>query len=105
MFKSRSRSLARKKTETTIVNLEMKLSDWLKKTGISKKDIEALCGVSVYRDGIRILPYGEKGDDWLELDKRRIQIPTKRIGNDTIIGMIEIDQVSNPTLKDKTNTL
>ena len=80
-----------------------KSTEWLKRSHIARKDIEALCGVSIYRDGIRILPYGEKGDDWLELDKRRIQVPTKRIGNDTIIGMIEIDQVSNTKLKDKTN--
>ncbi|WP_296057150.1 sensor histidine kinase [uncultured Amphritea sp.] len=26
-------------------------------------------GVKVYRNGFRVLPYGEGGDDWLELDK------------------------------------
>lgn len=72
------------------------------KSGFNKKDIEELCGVNVYRDGIRILPYGEKGNDWLELDKKRIQ-ETKAIHNDTIIGMIEIDQKENVSLKDKTN--
>ena len=76
---------------------------WLQKSGVAKPDIDELCGVSVYRDGIRILPYGEKGDDWLELDKRRIQIPSVRIGNDNIIGMIEINQTENRLLKDKTN--
>lgn len=80
-----------------------KFSDWLRISGIDKKDINDLSGVSIYRDGIRVLPYGEAGDDWLELDKRRIQQPSSKIGNDNIIGMIEINQYENNLLKDKTN--
>jgi len=49
------------------------------------------------------MPYGEKGNDWLRLDSRRIQNPGKRIGNDQVIGMIEINQETNIFLKDKTN--
>lgn len=74
----------------------------LQKSGINKKDIEKLSGVSVYRDGIRILPYGESGNDWLKLDNERIQ-KTDFIGNDTIIGMVELNQSENFLLKDKTN--
>ncbi len=74
----------------------------LQKSGINKKDIEKLSGVSVYRDGIRILPCGESGNDWLKLDNERIQ-KTDFIGNDTIIGMVELNQAENPLLKDKTN--
>ncbi len=88
-----------------IVNLHNydKSPEWLQKSGVIKKDIEELCGVSIYRDGIRILPYGERGDDWLELDKRRVQDPTGKIDNKTIIGMIEVNQIENQLLKDKTN--
>lgn len=75
----------------------------LKIAQISSKDIDELSGISVYRDGIRILPYGEKGNDWLELDKRRIQNPGQRLGNDQVIGMVEINQNENYVLKDKTN--
>jgi signal transduction histidine kinase len=85
-----------------IVNLHHYSKPLAAKSGFSKKDIEELCGVSIYRDGIRILPYGEKGNDWLKLDNRRIQ-KTDAIGNDTIIGMIEINQIENLMLKDKTN--
>lgn len=73
-----------------------------KLTGFNKKDIEELCGISVFRDGMRILPYGELGNDWLKLDNIRIQDNTF-IGNDTIIGLVEIDQVENPDLIDKAN--
>jgi hypothetical protein len=75
---------------------------WLQKSGVSVKDVDELSGVSIYRDGMRILPYGEKGDDWLKLDNRRIQ-KTNAIGNDTVIGMVEINQNENILLKDKTN--
>ena len=87
-----------------IINLHHYSKDTkvLQKSGILKKDIEELSGVSIYRDGIRILPYGESGNDWLKLDNQRIQ-ETDFIGNDTIIGMIEINQDENSALKDKTN--
>lgn len=75
---------------------------WLQKSGLSPGDIDELSGVSVYRDGMRILPYGELGNDWLKLDNERIQ-DTSFIGNDTVIGIVEINQVENPLLKDKTN--
>lgn len=32
-----------------------------------------LGGMYVYRDGIRILPYGDHSNDWLEVEKRRTQ--------------------------------
>jgi signal transduction histidine kinase len=74
-----------------------------KNINYSDKDLNEWCGVSVYRDGIRILPYGEKGNDWLKLDNRRIQSPGTKFSNDQVIGMIEINQSSNICLKDKTN--
>lgn len=75
----------------------------LAQSRVNAADLDALCGVSVYRDGIRVLPYGEPGDDWLKLDLRRINIPTRRIGNKNIMGFVEINQVENAGLKDKTN--
>ncbi len=74
----------------------------LRNSAIARDDLREMCGVSVFRDGIRILPYGERGNDWLKLDNRRIQKP-QSISNDQIIGLIEINQVENLHLKDKTN--
>jgi signal transduction histidine kinase len=103
--------------EETGINLEQNISvgnfiiylhaylkgEPLKVTQLNSKDIDELSGISVYRDGIRILPYGEKGNDWLKLDNRRIQNPGFRLGNDQVIGMVEINQNENAVLKDKTN--
>lgn len=71
--------------------------------GVSRKILQQLAGVSIYRDGFRILPYGDEGDDWLGLDSRRINNPTVRFGNRQIIGSVATDQVRNRALVDKTN--
>ena len=60
-------------------------------------------GVSVYRDGFRVLPYGEPDDDWLRLDQRRVNNPVVRLSNNQICGFIEITQDQNPELRDQTN--
>jgi signal transduction histidine kinase len=68
-----------------------------------REAIKSFCGVSIYRDGFRIWPYGEKDDDWLELNQRRVNNPTLRISNNQIIGFIEITHEDNPDLKDRTS--
>lgn len=65
--------------------------------------LKEFSGVSIYRDSFRVLPYGEQGDDWLRLDRRRIQNPSMRIGNDQIIGYVSISAEDNPTLQDQSN--
>ncbi|MBI2570481.1 MAG: ATP-binding protein [Candidatus Schekmanbacteria bacterium] len=77
--------------------------DNLQASGVSRNELDALCGVSLFRDGLRILPYGEPGDDWLLLDQERIQAPADRIGNNQIIGLVQFDQAANLQLRDKTN--
>jgi signal transduction histidine kinase len=60
--------------------------------------------VFVMRDGIRVYPYGEKGIDWLDLDKLR---STYRAGQfisyNDLTGFVYISQENNPYLKDATN--
>jgi hypothetical protein len=60
-------------------------------------------GVSVYRDGFRIWPYGEPHDDWLRLDQRRVNNPVVRLSNNQVVGFVEIGADSNPDLVDQTN--
>jgi signal transduction histidine kinase len=48
-------------------------------------------GVRVYRDGIRIYDYGEKGNDWLNLGALRVNVPTQRISNNLLIGAAHLD--------------
>lgn len=60
--------------------------------------------IYLYRDGVRVYPYGDPDDDWLNIDVTR---GTGRAGdffsNDQIIGWVDISQEENPDLIDKTN--
>jgi len=60
-------------------------------------------GVSVYRDGFRIWPYGEPHDDWLRLDQRRVNNPVVRLSNNQVVAFVEITRDRNPELRDQTN--
>lgn len=68
-----------------------------------KKDLDNLSGISIYRDNIRVLPYGNKNNDWVSLDIRRVNNPTLRLSNNQIVGYIAIGLDSNPLLKDQSN--
>lgn len=70
---------------------------------VTKKELDDRYGIHVYRDGIRVLPFGEPGNDWLDLDQDRINVPAGRLGNKNFIGMVELLQDKNQALKDKTN--
>ena len=65
--------------------------------------LDSVSGVSVYRDGFRVLPFGEPDDDWLRLDHRRVQEPTQRLSNNQIVGYLLIGRDANPELTDQTN--
>ncbi len=47
-------------------------------------------GVGIYRNGFRIRPYGDLKNDWLSLDKLRVQNPSRNIGNNQVIGYVFI---------------
>ncbi|MBN8783058.1 MAG: ATP-binding protein [Terrimonas ferruginea] len=68
-----------------------------------KKDLDDLSGISIYRDNVRVLPYGNKNNDWARLDIRRVNNPTLRLSNNQIVGYISIGLDSNPLLKDQSN--
>lgn len=60
-------------------------------------------GVRVYRDGIRVYNYGEPGDDWLGLDLRRVNAPTRGISRNIILGAVHLSLASSRSLVEKTN--
>lgn len=58
----------------------------------------------LYRDGIRVYPYGDPEDDWLQIDKLRgTSSAGSYFSNDQLVGCINISCLTNPELKDKTN--
>jgi signal transduction histidine kinase len=68
-----------------------------------RKDLDAVSGITIYRDGFRVLPYGESQNDWLRLDARRVQNPTMRLSNNQIVGSVFITSKDNPILRDQSN--
>ena len=60
-------------------------------------------GIRVYRDGIRVYDFGEPGNDWLNLDIRRVNTPTARTSNNQILGALQLDAVDSVDLREKTN--
>jgi signal transduction histidine kinase len=68
-----------------------------------RRTIRDHSGISLYRDGFRMLPYGEPDNDWLRLDRRRVNNPTLRLSNNQILGWVQISADGNPNLQDQTN--
>ena len=60
-------------------------------------------GVSVYRDGYRVNPYGGPNDDWLDLDRDAFSTSGFKLNRGQIVGRARITQRGNPYLIDQTN--
>jgi signal transduction histidine kinase len=67
-----------------------------------RRILDSYCGASIYRDGFRVHPYGEPGNDWLQLDNRSRQVPTTHLANNQIIAAVRISRDGNPELIDRT---
>lgn len=60
-------------------------------------------GIRVYRDGFRVFNYGEKGNDILELDLKRVNRPAGKISSNQILAAIKLDRKDSTGLIEKTN--
>ncbi len=60
-------------------------------------------GVRVYRDAVRVFDFGEPGNDWLNLGGLRINVPTKRIGNNQVVGAVRLRLADSKSLIEKTS--
>ena len=58
-------------------------------------------GIGVYRNGFRIRPLGDPIFDWLELDKRRVNIPARCVGSNQTIGYVQIQAQDQSGLIEK----
>jgi signal transduction histidine kinase len=67
--------------------------DYLKENG----------GIRVFRDGLRVYDYGEPGNDWLGLDMRRVNQPSKKLSNNIVLGAVYLERQKSSDLEEKTN--
>ncbi|MBN1328044.1 MAG: ATP-binding protein [Candidatus Heimdallarchaeota archaeon] len=72
--------LAEKKFNTKLVTKKA-VQDWLEQFG----------NVRLYHRGVRILPYGEPKNDWLDMNLRRVRSPEGRPSTNNSIGCIKIE--------------
>lgn len=68
-----------------------------------RKLIKDNSGVTLYRDGFRVQPFGEPGFDWLGFDQRRVNNPTMRLSNNQVAGFVYISADDNPGLQDRSH--
>lgn len=84
------------------------LDTFIMKMGVSDKSgfksyLKSNGGVRVFRDGLRVYDYGEPENDWLSLDYRRFQQPTKAISNNLIVGAVDLKREESADLEEQTN--
>jgi signal transduction histidine kinase len=65
-----------------------------------RKDLDAVSGIQVYRDRVRVLM---QDPDWLDLNYRRVQKPTVAISSNQIVGHVLIGSDQNAGLVDQSN--
>lgn len=58
--------------------------------------------VFMYKNGFRVYPYGEEGDDLLQINRRKAQGYNRNLGNRDLIGRIEINGLQ-PELREITS--
>ena len=52
--------------------------------------LNAYNGIGVYRNGFRLRPLGDADFDWLKLNARRVQNPTRCVSSNQVIGYVQI---------------
>ena len=67
----------------------------------ARQILNASNGIGVYRNGFRIRPLGDPDFDWLKLNARRVQNPTRCIGSNQAIGYVQIQSEDQSHLIEK----
>ncbi|MEX2490817.1 MAG: ATP-binding protein, partial [Nitrospirales bacterium] len=69
-----------------------------------RKWLDEWCGgLMIFRDGIRVMPYGAEGDDWLDMDAKALRGRGFRVNRLQTVGCVRISRTANPGLIDQTN--
>lgn len=69
----------------------------------ARKLIDSICGVALYRGGFRLRPYGDPDNDWLLLDKKRVQNPSQKVGHNQISGIVCVDDEATSGLIERSS--
>lgn len=89
--------------EFFVFDLSPKIAAKMGETKLIKDFLEENGGIRVYRDGIRVYDYGEKHNDWLGLDLRRVNNPTRGLSRNIVVGHVSLAQEDSRELVEKSN--
>lgn len=89
-------TITEKNPYTKLKNIKSKIyylntaskSFFTKKTGYRHLDYGS---VLMFLNGFRVFPYGESGNDWLDLDKRKTQGYSRNLGTREIVGYVSAE--------------
>lgn len=71
-----------------------------RRTGMSTREYG---NIKLFRDNFRVLPYGEKENDWLGIDNKHAQGAFRSFGTRDLVGYVQISKRYNSILKDATS--
>ncbi len=69
----------------------------------ARKMLDENIGVGIYRAGFRIRPYGDADSDWLELERKRVQNPSQKLGLNQVWGTVNIADESATGLVERSS--
>ncbi|MBR9863894.1 MAG: ATP-binding protein [Rhodobacteraceae bacterium] len=86
-----------------VYNLTPKLAKKMGEAQLVKGFLDENGGIRVYRDGIRVYDYGERNNDWLGLDLKRVNNPAKGLSRNIVVGHVSLGQDESHALVEKSN--
>ena len=82
------------------------VSDWARGAMMPrrlKEQLEENRGIKIYNDKIRVMPYGEKGNDWLGLGARKSGPASGgMVRNVHLVGFLKLSRKNNPCIMETT---
>jgi signal transduction histidine kinase len=60
-------------------------------------------GIRVYRDNVRVYDYGERDNDWLGIDLKRVSRVGGNVSNNIVLGYVRLKRSESIGLREKTN--
>lgn len=102
LFSADHKELSKKSKESKYICPSAKFDLWvfiLNSIAFSTRNItltevriwlQAFGGVHLYQNGLRVNPYGNSGNDWLDMNLRRVRSPEERPSTNTSIGRVSV---------------
>jgi signal transduction histidine kinase len=69
----------------------------------ARKVLTENAGISIFRNKFRIRPYGEPENDWLELERKRVQNPSKKLGISQVSGRVTVSDEASSSLVERSS--